>query len=153
MPMKGATDMTRHDANPLNKVPRAQVVALKREGMSDEKVAEHFTARLGQHVSKDNVASYRRRQRIDSLPKAFAGPPEAMLAGALKASAIARANRIEANDFAAIAIDKGRERQLFAGLSFSDHPRAMPSGSIGYLKGRPEPSFSPTGSTAAMAAL
>jgi hypothetical protein len=73
---------------------------------------------------------------------------EAMMKGAIKASAISHANRIEAKDFAAVAVDRGRDDEIFAGFSFADDPRAS-AWEPRWTK-LPEPTHSECGCAAAM---
>jgi len=114
----------------LRHVSRAEVVALKKSGLSDELVAKRYG------VSQDRVRQYRRKHHIAGIQGGFRGGDEALR----------RPLTVEA-EIAMLAVDRYREDELFAGLRFTDSPAA--SRREGMFRGNPSSGGSTVGCAAA----
>jgi hypothetical protein len=120
---------------PLYDVPRADIAALVKAGESDHMIAQRYG------VNDGMIQTYRRKHNIGARLVPTGGNAGSILAAEM-ASNIA--------EMRALCTDRGREADLFAGLSFQDSPRASaPEARFTRL---PEPPMSLTGCAAAMTA-
>jgi hypothetical protein len=121
----------------LHNVSRANIVALVNSGLSDHEIAQSFG------VTDGMVTAYRKKHHIAARQNGSHSN-----AGSLAASEMAAERAL----MRSICTDYGRETELFAGLSFSDHPRAIADEGSRYMPRRSEVR-SYTGCSAARCAL